>query len=303
VKRENAVLLRKLKQYSALATPMLATAALANAQVVYHDINPDVILSAPGDSLLLDLNNDGMFDYTFRTVAYTLFWNRACVGPANVSGVYTTADQNAVIGYYNLGSGGKPYAYASALSLGQLIDDNQPMFVIQDLLFTSSGNNKFYLPVMNSIFLTVQYGQWKDGAEHFAGLKFTPDSGATFYFGWARCIVTTDAKTMTIKDYAYQSTAGTPIAAGEGTNIGIGTQGEEDGVQIFSFNNCLNLSIKATKVSDASIHLINVLGQEILNQKINSAQSTFSLNRLPTGTYIVQVRFEDKEVTKKIVVN
>jgi len=304
VKKENSVLLKLLQQYSALAVPMLATAGLANAQVVYKDINPDVTLSLPGDSMLLDLNNDGIFDYTFRLFAYTTNWNKACVAPANVAGVYTTNDKNALVGYFSAKSSGTIYPYASALSLGHPINDNQPMFVVHDILFTSySGNKLFYFPAMNSIFSTAQYGQWKDGADHFVGLKFTPDEGATFYFGWARCNVSTDAKTMTIKDCAYQAEPGISIAAGEGVNIGIQVPGNEDGVKIVEFDHILNVNFETIKLSDATIRLFDVLGQEVLNRKVTTAQNVIGLNQLTHGTYLVQVNYAGKEVSKKIVLN
>jgi len=303
VKKENSALLKRLQQYSALALPMLATAGLAGAQVVYKDINPDVTLSLPGDSMLLDLNNDGVFDYTFRMVAYTTYWNRACVAPANVSGVYLTGNKNAIIGYLNIKNSGTIYAYASALSTGHAIDDNQPMFVMHDILFTDSGNNLFYLPGMNSVFSTAQYGEWKDGADHFVGFKFTPDDGATFYFGWARCLVSTDAKTMIIKDYAYQPQAGTAIVAGEGINIGIQIPANEDGVKIVMAGHFLNVNFETINFSDTSIRLLNVLGQEVMNRKVTSAQNTIGLKQIPAGTYLVQVNYRGKEISKKIMVN
>ena len=67
MRKENSTLLKKLKQYSALAAPMLATAGFASGQVVYHDIVPDRILTgnSPADTMLVDMNNDGVIDFVF----------------------------------------------------------------------------------------------------------------------------------------------------------------------------------------------------------------------------------------------
>src|SRR5207244_83937 len=115
----------------------------------------------------------------------------------------------------------------------------------------------FLFPALNYIFHTAKYGQWQDGADHFVGFKFTPDDGATFYFAWARCLVSTDAKTMTIKDYAYQSEAGAPLAAGEGVNIGIHLPDNNEGVEIFSSGYILNVNFETINLTDASIRLFN----------------------------------------------
>jgi len=303
VNKENLTLLKRLQQYSALAAPILATAGIADAQVVYKDIDPDVTLSSPGDSMLLDLNNDGVFDYTFRTIQYTANWFRACIAPANVSGVYTMGDKNAIVGYHNSGTAGTIYPYASALSLGHPINDSLPMFVLNDIVFTAGGSNTFLFPVLNSVFNSYHYGPWQDGADHFVGFKFTPDGGTTFYFGWARCLVSTDSKSITIKDCAYQSEAGIPIAAGEGVNIGIQIPASDEGVKIFSSNHLLNVNFTTINLSDASIRLFNVLGQEILNRKVRTAQNVIGLKQLTPGNYLVQVNYAGKSVAKKIIVN
>src|ERR1043165_3100011 len=182
VRKDNPALLKLLKQYSALTVPILAAAGASDAQIVYKDIDPDITLSYPDDSmLLLDLNNDGMFDYSFRMIVYSTYWNKACVVPANVAGNYTSQDKNAIIGYHNQGSGELIYPYVSALSLGNPVSNSQPMFVLQDIMFGS--NNMFLFPAMNYIFHTAKYGQWQDEGEHFVGFKFfSPPKRHKYFF-------------------------------------------------------------------------------------------------------------------------
>src|SRR5690242_20465914 len=71
MKTKQSGLQKKLNQYSLLVAPMLATAGIAHGQVVYHDIDPDLLYkdSAAGDSYTnpeyLDLDGDGIYDVKF----------------------------------------------------------------------------------------------------------------------------------------------------------------------------------------------------------------------------------------------
>src|ERR1044071_81070 len=68
MKKNNSTLLKKLKQYSALVGPALVTAGVANAQILYTDIDPDVVIAPDAgmrDAIALDLNADGTADYEF----------------------------------------------------------------------------------------------------------------------------------------------------------------------------------------------------------------------------------------------
>src|SRR5262245_30117494 len=52
----------KLKCYSALVSSIVAANYSAEAQIIYTDVNPDVVI-LPNNNYLLDMNNDGIMDY------------------------------------------------------------------------------------------------------------------------------------------------------------------------------------------------------------------------------------------------
>ena len=118
--KKNSTLLKKLKQYSALAAPMIAVAGLANGQAVYGVID-DTLSDESGDNtgaaVTLDLDNDGNPDFVFAAfssvsgAAYKL--NLAGAAPYSANG-------NGIVGYT---AGG--FYYPSALSAGVTIDQNQ----------------------------------------------------------------------------------------------------------------------------------------------------------------------------------
>ncbi len=136
MKKENSTLGKRLKQYSALTGSLLAIAGTSDAQIVYTDVNPDRVLSSVGDTMQLDLDNDGITDYVFRTIQYntnTASWYRAGLVPSP----YTTSNPNQLVGYAAAPfPDGTVFAYPSALAQGATIDDNSPMIGMQDVVFS-----------------------------------------------------------------------------------------------------------------------------------------------------------------------
>src|SRR6187397_2379792 len=141
MKKDNSALLKKLKQYSALAAPMLATAGFASGQVVYHDVVPDRIMTSdnPQDTMLVDLNNDGVLDFVFFAVS-----NFA--GAFKVVGVFPagySSSSNAVAGsgpiYNTAGGATAPLLHPYPFSAGALIDQNLPWYKQSQLSFQSSA--------------------------------------------------------------------------------------------------------------------------------------------------------------------
>src|SRR6187399_2816226 len=107
MKQKNPSLQKKLRQYSLLVAPVLASAGMANAQVVYYDIDPDIFYkdSIVGDNytdpIALDLDNNGVYDVKFAVWSSVQSNN----GPNKVN--LAAARQygpvgNAIMGYTNL---------------------------------------------------------------------------------------------------------------------------------------------------------------------------------------------------------
>lgn len=68
----------RLKNYLALTAGFIAITPLADAQIIYTDINPDSVLSNNGsmgmESLSLDINHDGISDFAIMQ-EYTSTYN------------------------------------------------------------------------------------------------------------------------------------------------------------------------------------------------------------------------------------
>src|ERR1043165_5867669 len=62
---------KKLAGYSAMAGVMIAANHQASdAQVIYHDIDPDTLISNSNPMYQIDMNNDGIVDFVIRHNSY-----------------------------------------------------------------------------------------------------------------------------------------------------------------------------------------------------------------------------------------
>ncbi|MBK7503561.1 MAG: hypothetical protein IPI52_00065 [Bacteroidetes bacterium] len=59
-----------LLQYSTAAVALLGVTA-ASSQVVYTDIDPDVVLDEPDEMFGIDLDDDGLNDFNFFNESFT----------------------------------------------------------------------------------------------------------------------------------------------------------------------------------------------------------------------------------------
>lgn len=185
---------------SATGVGMLALAAPSEAEIVYTP--PDhIIVINHGHSYNLDLNHDGVTDFTLQVTTSrgtSTFISALSVLPAAGNGArgFETAQ-------------GAPWA--SALKPGSVIGRYQyfPGRLMADIVFTAGGS-------------VISQGSWLNVKNRYLGLSFQID-GETHY-GWARLSVGKVAGKLTavLTGYAYETIANKSIIAGK-------TKGEEDG--------------------------------------------------------------------------
>jgi hypothetical protein len=186
---------KKLNMYALVATAAgvasLALPQAVEAKVVYTPIHR---LISPGKSYDLDLNHDGITDFTLLNHATN-----------TTSGFHATfyaeaGPGNAVQGHVHIGRNS-----AFALDRGARIGPKRS--------FPSGRASLAY----STFFLTKGYrgGGWFDVTNRFLGLKFKIH-GKTHY-GWARLTVKTRGTefTATLTGYAYETIAGKGIIAGQ----------------------------------------------------------------------------------------
>lgn len=169
---------------------LLTLAQPSEAKVVYIPVN--VVLSYQG-TYNLDLNNDGVTDFTIQVSSY----GSKCNG---LSGYVTELPASG-----NGAKGNPPAALIQGVQIGQ----GQQFYA--GLGIMASINTK---PPCSLVY----GGPWLGVTNGYLGLSFKIN-GQTHY-GWARLTVQTPGRgaayfKVTLTGYAYENTAGTPINAGQ----------------------------------------------------------------------------------------
>jgi hypothetical protein len=265
----------KLKAYSAMAL-CFAGAGAANAQIVYHDVSPDKVITTAPDSLIIDFNNDATGDYVIKRFN----WGSSTSNPAVIM---PPALNNAI-----MATMGSVVPYVSALAAGVTIGGAVTTWIVND--GSSPQLVKFALA---STYSGATYGHFNDGAEHFIGCKFI--IGANTHYGWVRVQCVTGGGSGTIKDYAYNSTPNASILAGA-------TNGIEDAAtienSIYAFNG--NVYINFSSEIQGDINIFNSIGEFVTTEKISGQKTIINLSAQSKGIYLVKIASDKGNFIKKI---
>lgn len=294
--KKNSTLEKNLKKYTALAGSMTAVVGAVNAQVVYTDVNPDLVLNSAGTTLgTVDFNNDGTVDIAF--IAATTSWTQ------------TVGGYNARIDWDGVQAGFGSSANANNGWMGSATSSGQAVAGLSSGVQIGSGGSFFQAngtvgaglyvsyPSSTSFNFPTTQGAVSGGSEAFIGVRFDI-SGATHY-GWIRVEMSADSKSMTIKDYAYESTADTPIMAGSQASM---ASVDELASQVTVRNINNNLNIKLEGINNADLTVVGLDGKQYINQVVGSVD-VVSLGDLSTGIYLVNISTEEGlTTTQKIYV-
>lgn len=294
MKYNNILLKEKLRQYSLLTVPVLATAGMANAQIVYQNIEPDQFYqdAVMGDNytepIFLDLDNDGVFDLKFAVWSSVDSNN----GPnkVNLAAVRQLgANGNAIMGYTNIFSASicstpLPLYCPSALNENEIIE---------------AGNNFWAIPGSNSLGTLVRYfrneappnnfvGQWNNQADKYIGFRFTGGDG-NMHYGWMRLDVSKLPASITLKDYAYQSEHNASIRAGEMGNVGIENAETSNRFAINHAEGVVHVVVKEGSTAGATVTVCNLLGQPVITQSLDDDYLQIDLRAHEAAVYLVTI--------------
>ena len=253
---------KKLAKYGALS---LAIAGVADAtgQVIYTDVDPDFV-GGLTDSFAIDFDGDAVDDVT---ILQSNNGNYELV-QAN------TINNNGVVANSN------GYLYASNLSYGTPID-GALTFYSGGASFCAGGG------YTGSAFCGT--------GEGYLGVQF--HIGGALHFGWVRVDIA-DSSNFTVLGYAYEATADGTIDAGDEGTLGVEDQAFEAFSYFVDSNKILNLS-SVNPMEGILVH--NVLGQQVINQKLSSTVETIDLSALKSGLYLATVSIEGVRKTIKFV--
>ena len=288
-----------LKKYSLLAGSVTAAISTVNAQIVYTDVNPDTLLNNHRETYALDLDNNGVVEFNLQSLdtaivdsSYNMQTNIQIVGAAIISDVYGASFvENA--------------SYPLALAQGDTIDGNDQF----DSYPVSSSS--FGAPILGILSYstidtltgntiaqgTQNIGNFIPNQEAFVGIRF--DISGNVHYGWLRVEMSSDADTIIIKDYAYESSANTAIIAGNTGGGMLSIAQTDNNITINKIQNLLYIKLDDYK-NNSLLNIYDISGREVLESKLSSNNEQISLNDFEVGVYLVRVVSGDDVFSKKI---
>lgn len=280
----------KLARFSAVAGAVIAGGSV-NAQLVYTDVNPDIIVDTASGPYDLDFNNDLVTDISLMVIHQS--------GAGTYSGfTYTYQGSAAAVqapagnGALTITSGSSSNIVVAPMNNGDLIDGAANFLssgaLAVDVLVT--------IPVVSYTY-QFQQGAWLGVSDKFLGVKFM--IGANTHYGWARLDVSAGADTIRVKDYAYNQNVDLPLLAGQ--TVGLDDVAVDNKVTIKTTLNEAFINVTPDLIG-GRIALINMAGQEVKQVEITDINTTIPFEGVETGIYMVAAQFEAGSVTKKVYV-
>jgi len=271
----------RISKYTAVAGAVVSAAG-AQAQVVYTDVNPDYSHDAPQNNGLavypLDLNNDQTFDFVIAsrdTVTPNATVRLTIVAPYGIG--------NAVAGETP-----SNYDYALALDMNSMVDST--------LNWIAATNTMAY-----NVDSANPYDEnWNGVTDKYLGLKFVV--GGNTHYGWARLDSYAIGDSIVLKDYAYEATPNVGILTG---NMGASLT-ETQVENLIKFVNQANNTVQVVvngNLTNGVVSVVSSTGQVVSSDAITEKTFSVDMNSLSSGIYMVNVTFNEGATTKKIIVH
>jgi len=189
--------------------PCLFTLALilliisAEAQIIYTDLNPDQTFNTNNAAYNLDLNKDGITDFTINC-KFTTSTNNGCTGSHTDKAIKITPATGNAVAVFN----GDPAKLTSC-------DQVNATSIFQTSQNQILANYRWQCKLINgnNMWKESKTGNWMtDASDKFLGLKIKV--GLNTHYGWARMDVSSDAGSFTIKEYGCSNIPDATITMG-----------------------------------------------------------------------------------------
>jgi len=267
-KNTSSNLSKRLLQYGALSAAALG-AVDASGQIVYTDVTPDAVINV-GETFIVDLTAAGT-EFEFSNPDGLNNGNAAVVFPSS-GGAF-------------LGMTAAGFQYPNLLANGDAIAATGT--------YTDAGIRGD----LNYYGCAYSNSQWCGAVtDGYIGVSFV-FSGNTHY-GWVRLNTDVNGSNLiTVKDFAYNSTPGEAINAGQ--TLGV-DEFSSNPIKIVALNKSIGL-YNLTQVTEYNV--LDISGKTIMNGTTNGDSYVIEANAIANGIYIIELSGSDSNavIRKKIV--
>ncbi len=260
-----------------------------HGEVIYTNVDPDSILDNSDEFCSLDIDNNGTFDFAFLNTSGTTYdftfgditFQSLLAGPMVISNAIAGISQ-----YYFYSGGYRflPYALASEELIGPSL--SWQMAGIQYLAWkTWAGGYDDHCD-----FCAWNSESLPELLDHYLGIRFI-DTDSNLHYGWIRCDVKDDGRTLFLKDYAYETEANHSILAGSAESYqninSISLAGD-----IYASGNIVFVNITNRPEIDFTLKVYDMSGRCVYSEVLQTAINTIPLS-VSMGIYLIEIHCGD----------
>jgi len=299
-------IINRLASYSLFSASFLLLHQSAAGQVIYTDLEPDIILPGPYDLYPLDMDNSGGFELRFYNFSFFYYsyinfsyrTRQAIMIDSMDADVYVAALADWT--YYS-----GIVKYPLALPTGELIDDNDPWykrinaadnFAMAGRTYVNVGGGTGTLLLFNCYWYNLSNPETING---YLAIKF--NIAEEVHYGWIRCDVLDEGRTLIIKDYAYESEPDNPIVAGDTVHY-VGINSIENTIEATVYSFGMDIYILTETFKNTEVIICDLKGQEVVRKLLHSKNELINMGNNPAGMYLVTLLNEGKRYNKKVFI-
>lgn len=291
----------RLKKYSLFSAAYLLMQNYINGEVLYFDIDPDVVLDEKDEFYNLDVDLDGTNDFKFNNYSFYFSYTAGYYGEFISNWlvqdilIRSSHPNLYIAGSSNLAPWEITEYYPYALNAGEAVSEglnwqNPDFHVMAVRIFYDSGG-----------ILGLTNGNWyPEAIDHYLGFKFL-DNADSIHYGWLRCDVKDEGRTLIIKDYAYEEQNNFKIIAGSHSSATPIKDKNFDEINIYSYDSDIIVEF-GNGISGSEIQVLNLAGEIILVKSVDTQFNRISLQEKESGYYFVKVNIKEDQYTKKVFI-
>ena len=294
---------RNLQLYSNFTLGVvIGIPTLTKSQVVYTDINPDQIV-LEGNEFYLDLDTNSDWDFKFsNTAGLVSILTSATSIYYFLEGIWATALPGNSIFTDQPTSWIESRNYPVAMEQNDIIDE---LLHFETWPWQRMAWRK-YVYGWNGYSTTSHYccagGYWfPEQTDKYLGVRFADAEGLRHY-GWIRCDVKDEGRTLIVKDYAYEATPEKGILAGDTLGLYVGFSDVNPGyIQCYYADKNLVVVLPDNQ-DNGTLDIIDAGGKKISSYLLSAGRSVLNVHNLSSGYFIAVIKIKGHSVSKPFIV-
>lgn len=304
---------RKIYWYSLFSSGYLLIHSEARADAVYTDVVPDSILDIAGEFAYFDMDANGIIDFTFHNADFTIYdFPYGNVRFQRVAALL--ADGNMIAGSFQSTLYSSRYYYPFALDVGDVINSD---LEFQNYWYQGLATRIYDPNIFSTATATFTHGNWyPEALDKYLGVGFV-DAAGHIHYGWIRCDVRDEGRTLIIKDFAYETKVGEGIVAGDtvgdttfskvptiklDTLVNVSIPESLGCVEVYSFNKTIYINQPEFGLP-LTCNIFDVNGNLCLSKQTFPGNTTVTLSEFPPGNYLIEISTADSKMTKMLYIN